>query len=130
VGGVPVLAPRGRIVYKANLSQKMSALKHLLAIVVALAVTLPVKAAPDDISLVLTAAPPSVVINLYEKISGTPIAVADEVNAINTGVNLQIVNQKREAALKIIEDALAKQAGIEIVHEKDGSLSAHKMKSG
>jgi hypothetical protein len=108
----------------------MSALKYLLAIVMALAVTLPAKAAPDDISLVLTAAPPSVIINLYEKISGTPIAVADEVNAINTGVNLQIVNQKRDAALKTIEEALDQQAGIEIVHEKDGSLSAHKMKSG
>jgi hypothetical protein len=108
----------------------MRALKYLLAVVVALAVTLPAKAAADDISLVLNSAPPSVVINLYEKISGKPVTVADEVNVIDAGISLQIENQKRDAALKIIEDALAKQAGIEIVHEKDGSLLARKMKSG
>ena len=108
----------------------MRALKYLLAVVVALAVTLPAKAAADDISLVLNSAPPSVVINLYEKISGKPVAVADEVNVIDAGISLQIENQKQDAALKIIEKALAKQAGIEIVHEKDGSLSARKIKSG
>ncbi len=108
----------------------MSALKYLLAVVAGLAVMLPAKAASDDISLVLSHAPPSVVINLYERLSGTTVTVADEVNAINTGVSLQIENQSREAALKIIQDALAKQAGIEIVHGKDGSLSARKIKSG
>ena len=108
----------------------MNALKYLLAVVVALAITLPAKAAADDISLVLTSAPPTVVINVYEKICGTPVTVADEINLLSNGISLQIENQKRDAALKIIEDALAKQAGIEIVHEKDGSLSARKMKSG
>jgi hypothetical protein len=108
----------------------MSILKYLLAVVVGLAIMLPAKAAPNDISLVLSHAPPSAVINLYEKLSGTTITVADEVNAIDTGISLQIENQTKDAALKIIEDALAKQAGIEIVHEKDGSLSARKIKSG
>ncbi|HXC01707.1 MAG TPA: hypothetical protein VNU49_03575 [Opitutaceae bacterium] len=108
----------------------MSAVKYLPVFLVALAIMLPAKAAPDDISLVLSHAPPSAVINLYEKLSGTTITVADEVNAIDTGISLQIENQPKDAALKIIEDALAKQAGIEIVHEKDGSLSARKIKSG
>jgi hypothetical protein len=108
----------------------MSALKYLLAVVVALAIALPAKAAADDISLVLTSAPPTVVINLYEKISGTPVAIADEINFLSNGISLQIENQKKDAALKIIEEALAKQAGIEIVREKDGSLSARKMKTG
>lgn len=108
----------------------MNALKYLLAVVVALTTTLPVKAADNAISIVLSQAPPATVINLYQKISGKPVAVADEISAIDNGVYLQIENQKKDAALKIIEDALAKQAGIKIVHEKDGSLSARKMKSG
>jgi hypothetical protein len=78
----------------------------------------------------LSQAPPAVVLNLYQKISGKPVAAADDISVIDTGINLQIDNQKKDAALKIIEDALAKQAGIEIVHEKDGSLSARKIKSG
>jgi len=108
----------------------MNALKYLLAVVVAFATTLPVKAADNAISIVLSQAPPAVVLNLYQKISGKPVAAADDISVIDTGINLQIDNQKKDAALKIIEDALAKQAGIEIVHEKDGSLSARKIKSG
>jgi hypothetical protein len=108
----------------------MNALKYLLAVVVALATTLPVKAATDTVSIVLSQAPPSVVINVYEKLSGKPVAMADEISVIDAGISLQIDNQKKDAALKIIEDALVKQAGIEIVHEKDGRLSARKMKSG
>jgi hypothetical protein len=108
----------------------MSILKYLLTVVAGLAITLPAKAAPDGISLVLSHAPPSAVINLYEKLSGTTVTVADEVNAIDAGISLQIENQTKDAALKIIEDALAKQAGIGIVHKKDGSLSARKIKSG
>ena len=108
----------------------MNALKYLLAVVMAFATTLPVKAADDAISIVLSQAPPAVVLNLYQKISGKPVAAADEISAIDTGIDLQIEKQTKDAALKIIEEALAKQAGIEIVHEKDGSLSARKMKSG
>jgi hypothetical protein len=108
----------------------MNALKYLLAVVVAFAMTLPVKAADDTISIVLSQAPPAVILNLYEKLSGKPVAVADDISAIDAGINLQIDHQKKDAALKIMEEALAKQAGIEIVHEKDGSLSARKIKSG
>jgi hypothetical protein len=108
----------------------MNALKYLLAVVVALAITHPVKAAADNINLVLAGAPPAVVLNIYERLSGKPLKVAGEVADITNDISLQIENQKKDAALKIIEDALAKQAGIEIVHEKDGSLSARKMKSG
>ena|SRR5947209_2623796 len=106
----------------------MSALKSLLAVAAALTMALSVKAATDTINVVLTAAPPSVVISVYEKIGGKAITVADEVNAIDRGISLEIENQKKDAALKIIEEALAKQAGIEIVHEKDGGLSARKIK--
>jgi hypothetical protein len=108
----------------------MSALKYLLAVVVSLAMTLPVKAADNPINVVLSNMPPAQVINLYEKICGQPVSIADEVKAINDGVSLQIVNQQRDVVLKMIEDALAKQVGVEIVHEKDGSLTAHKIKSG
>jgi len=108
----------------------MNALKYLFAVVAVFAMTLPVRAADDRISLVLSNMPPMAVINLYQKISGKPVAAADEISVVDNGVSLQIDHQKKDAALKIIEDALAKQAGIEIVHEKDGSLSARKIKSG
>jgi hypothetical protein len=108
----------------------MIALKYFLAVAVALALTLPAKAADDNVSITLSDLPPVSVIKLYGQISGTKVAMADEIYALSDGISLQIENQTRAAALKTIEEALAKQAGIEIIRGKDGSLSARKMKSG
>jgi precorrin-3B methylase len=83
-----------------------------------------VRAASGDVSAAFADASVSDVLKGYEMIAEKKIAVADEVRAVTVFVTVRVEKKSKEEAWRIIEEALAKQAGVEIVHAPDGALSA------
>ena len=87
------------------------------------------QAATDEVSAFIVDMPITDVLILYEKWSGHPVVVSNEVKAVKTPVSVTVRKKSKEEALQIFEEVLAKQAGVEIVHEADGSFSARKIDS-
>ena len=85
------------------------------------------QAAADDVSAIIVDMPVTSVLSLYEIWAGHPVVMSSEIKAIKTPVSVTIRKKTKEEALRIFEDVLAKQAGVEIVHEPDGSFSARKI---
>lgn len=81
-------------------------------------------AASNDVSAVIFNEPVFQVLKVYEAFSGKKFAGSNEAKAMKLPVTVKIKKKTKEEALRILEDALASQASIEIVHQQDGSFSA------
>jgi hypothetical protein len=72
-------------------------------------------------------APVTDILKAYELISGKKVAAPVEVTAERKLVSVKFQKNSKEEALTTIEEALVKQARIEIVRAADGALSAKKL---
>jgi hypothetical protein len=83
------------------------------------------KAAPDMVGpMVLNNVRVADVLSIYEMISEKKIAVPSEVKAVEATITARLERKPKEEVLQFIEASLALQAGIEILREPNGDLSA------
>ena len=86
-----------------------------------------VYAAPGDVTVIMADMPISTVLEIYGLHAGAKVIASDEVKAMKVRVSINIRRRPKEEALKLIDEALAKQAGVEILREQDGSYSARRI---
>ena len=106
----------------------MRILVFVFALVFMTSTPVVVFAAAGDVSLmIISDLPVSAVIGFYEKLLGAKVTVSDELKALKVNISVKIEKKSKDEALKLLDDALAKQAGVEIVRETDGSYSARRL---
>ena len=84
-------------------------------------------AASNDVSAVMSDMPVSSFLDLYEAWSGKKVVAPKEIRTMRGALSVKIEKRSKEEALRILEDTLLQQAGIQIVHAPDGTISARKV---
>lgn len=73
--------------------------------------------------------PVAEVLKVHGQLSGTPIAVPKELKEQKVGLTFTIDKKTKDEALRLIEQVLAEQAGVEIIRAPDGNLVARRIES-
>lgn len=82
------------------------------------------RSSPENVTAIMSGLPVSAILTLYEKWSGHPVVVPSDLKMPETLISVEILDRPKNEAARMLEDQLAKQADIEIVHGENGARYA------